>query len=162
MPPAGKKYTIDPTGGPISGNYSDIALTGLFNAHIATINSQRQVIWQRYNIMLLANAAILAFFARGQPNPYEAVAAGLLGFVLCFLWRVMHGSAWNLFNMLVDEAHGFSWSGNDKQINPLVTSVIWLRGSKGGLIYPASNFVTYIFMVTYVFFGDHRFFLHLP
>ena len=53
-----REYPIQPTAPQVTEQYSDISLTGLFNAHTAIINSERQAIWQRYNVLLLANAVI--------------------------------------------------------------------------------------------------------
>jgi hypothetical protein len=54
-------FLIEGTGQPKTAQLSDISMTGLFNAHVATINSERQAIWQRYNIMVFANSIIFAF-----------------------------------------------------------------------------------------------------
>jgi len=52
------EISINPTAGSVTSQYSDIALTALFNAHVNIINSERAAIWQRQTAMTLANSVV--------------------------------------------------------------------------------------------------------
>jgi hypothetical protein len=41
-------------------HYSDMAMTELFTAHVRLFNQEVAGLWQRYNVMLLANSGIFS------------------------------------------------------------------------------------------------------
>lgn len=109
---------VEPTAPAPTKQYSDIALTGLFNAHLSVLNSERHVIWLRYQSMLLANSIILGFVAQGQRG---RVVGSIIGLLLCFAWLVISVSGWRLTFRLNDAASGFAWQSLGASANPLET-----------------------------------------
>lgn len=76
-----------------TSQYSDIALTGLFSAHVSLISSERQAIWQRFTAMLIANSLIFSFLTQtrrtGDGRSLEAIdvtVAVVFGLLLCVAW----------------------------------------------------------------------------
>jgi hypothetical protein len=99
-------------------------MTGLFNAYVSLINSERQVLWQRYNILLAANSVILGFIVNRVANPlhqFELAVSCIFGFLLCIAWGVLTWCAWNIFTTWNSEAEKFMWLGVDSvtPINPI-------------------------------------------
>jgi hypothetical protein len=65
-------------------HYSDMAMTELFTAHVRLFNQEVAGLWQRYNVMLLANSAIFSFFAmREHYSNQEVLIILALGLALC-------------------------------------------------------------------------------
>jgi hypothetical protein len=62
----------------------DLMNTSLVNAHIALITAERQVLWQRYTALLLANTILLGFFTQFQaPTKLQVYFASGFGVALC-------------------------------------------------------------------------------
>jgi hypothetical protein len=148
---------VHPKGDPNEAHHTDIAMAGLFNAHVATINSERLAIWQRYNAMLLANAIVFGFLARqGSLKTLEVLFGTLFGVVLCVCWLVLTVSAWNLFNLWYTNARRFSWPKLDEGANPLEVAVPWYQGTTGGWIYRIAIITIFLFMLGYLFLLFHH------
>lgn len=146
-------FEVRPTAAQATEQYADIALTGLFNAHTAIINSERQAIWQRYNVMLIANAIVLGFIAGGTRTKEEIIAGAFFGFMLCVGWWVITASGWGLLAMRIERALHFQWQGFDPSINPFGISIVYGRGSIGGMIYYVALTVIVLFMFGYTYIG---------
>ncbi|MEK7098914.1 MAG: hypothetical protein AAB916_00150 [Patescibacteria group bacterium] len=146
-------FEIRPTAAQATEQYADIALTGLFNAHTAIINSERQAIWQRYNVMLIGNAIVLGFIAGGTRTKEEILAGAFFGFVLCTAWLAITASGWGLLAMRIERALQFQWPGFDPSINPFGVSIVYGRGSIGGTIYHMAITVIALFMIGYLYLG---------
>jgi hypothetical protein len=57
-----------------------LTIASLLNAHIATINSERQALWLCFTAMLLANALLYGFSLQLQaPTTLQAALYGLAG-----------------------------------------------------------------------------------
>lgn len=139
--PAGQ-YEVQPTGQLASQQYSDICMTGLFSAHVALLNSERQTIWQRYSAMLIANSFILGFLDRQRP-----VFAALVGILLCAAWAIMTWSGYRLFLLEMAEMRRFVWPGLPSGANPIAPSLAYRDA--GDWIYRMAWFVIALFGIAY-------------
>lgn len=152
-------HNIRPTGNPVSGQYSDIAFTSLFNAHVAIINSERQAIWQRYSAMIIANSIVLALASLAQlPSEQKVLFTLILGLPLCSIWYFMTVSGYRLFLMEVRRAQEFIWVGLGEKINPFTVALEYERGKPGGFIFRASLFVIAWFVLGYLYYPVMLFF----
>lgn len=125
------KIDIKPTS-TTPNQYTDIALTNLFNAHLSLLNSERHVIWMRYQSMLIANSIVFTLLARlDQPKTVPVVLGSIFGLALCLAWLVSMWSGWNLFFKLHKETLRFEWSYAD-----------WIRYS--------AMFVIFLFIAAYL------------
>ena len=126
-----KPMEINPTGMAKSNQYSDIALTGLFNAHVTTINSERQVIWMRYNTMVLANSFIFSSFLGKNPkneiHTATLIIFSIIGIVLCVCGMEMFRNGWELFTRWNENAAQFSWRTIGQTRNPYALSENWRK-----------------------------------
>lgn len=143
-------YAIQPTAPQATEQYSDIALTGLFNAHANQISSERQAIWQRYNVMLIGNVVIFGFLGGGGRTKSEVLVGATFGILLCATWWVITVSGWHLLTMRIERALQFQWPGLDERANPFEVSVAYGRGSIGGMIYYLAIFVIVLFIMGYM------------
>jgi hypothetical protein len=71
--------------------HTDIAATAIYNTTVSIINSERTVVWQRYQALLLANSIVFGFMGRGDLSTAYVLIAGVLGLMLCLCW-------WHLTN----------------------------------------------------------------
>lgn len=78
--PTARKQPVD------EEQFSEVAVTALFNAHIATRNSERQAIWQRYNAMFLVNSIVIGVLSRETLNFLESIIDISFGICICILW----------------------------------------------------------------------------
>jgi hypothetical protein len=150
-------FLIESTGQAKSAQFSDISMTGLFNAHIATINSERQAIWQRYNIMVFANSIIFSLSVSGITEyGTETITGAAVGLVLCVIWWSTFKSGLQLYELWNENAAKFAWQGLDENVNPHVISRKWrenLRGfqrTAGGPVYFGGVLTILIFALGYV------------
>ena len=144
-----------------SDTYSDIAMTGLFNAYVSTINSERQVIWHRYNIMLIANSIIFGFLVRagtGVPPFRDTVFGVIVGWVLCFVWWRMFSDGIDLFGRWNKNAARFSWPEVERERNPYVISEAWRGNTKGRGIYWGALATICLFALGYAVLGAYAIF----
>jgi hypothetical protein len=137
------EYEVQPTGQPGSEQYSDISMTGLFSAHVALLNSERQTIWQRYSALLIANSFILGFLDRQRP-----AFAAVVGLLLCAAWAIMTWSGFRLFLSEMSAMRKFVWTGLPSGANPIAASFAY-RDS-GDWIYRMAWCVIALFGVAYV------------
>lgn len=143
-------FEVRPTAVQATEQYADIALTGLFNAHTAIINSERQAIWQRYNVMLVANAIVFGFLSGGTRTKMETVLGVMFGLLLTAAWWILTESGWQLIGMRIGAGLQFQWSQLDPAANPFEISLIYGRGSIGGMIYRVAIAVIVLFVVGYL------------
>ena len=127
-------FEVRPTAPQVTEQYADIALTGLFNVHAGQINSERQAIWQRYNIMFGANSILFAFLALGSRSKSELFVGALFGVMLCTAWWAITVSGWRLIRVRIEVALQFQWQGLNAVANPFEAGV-YGRGIAGGMIY---------------------------
>jgi len=131
----------------LTNQYTDIALTNLFNAHLSLLNSERHVIWLRYQSMLVANSIVVGLLARlDELKTMPVVLGSIFGLALCLAWLVSLWSGYNLFFKLHKEALRFEWS-YDPSANPCATgesyrSSDWIRYS--------AIFVIFLFIAAYL------------
>lgn len=98
-----------------TGAHTDIALTGVFNAHIALIASERTAIWQRFAVSITCNAVLVAFM--GSRSNYVIGATSILGILLSALSEWMLEQGYTLFARQLDVARRFKWQ-TSQEINP--------------------------------------------
>jgi hypothetical protein len=106
------EYPVFPTSEGKSNYYSDGALTTLFSAHVDVINSERETIWQRYNVMLAANVAVATFLgisSTAAAHPIRMLAGISFGLGLCYVWLCMTREGWESFDNSCKEASKFAW-----------------------------------------------------
>lgn len=96
--------------------YTDIALTNLFACHVQKLNVEKQLIWQRYTAMLLANSVLVGLLGvnldslgPGSSNLREGIC--VLGIVLCVLWLVVTFNGWEIAGRRLKAAARFEWPG---------------------------------------------------
>ena len=151
---------IDPTGMQKTEQYTDISMTGLFNAHVTTINSERQVIWMRYNTMLFANSVIVNVLGRKDVDRFTLWGLSIVGIGLCCFWMLMLNHGWELFRRWNRNALRFSWQNLEPERNPYVISEAWrtkvtkdgaTKETKGGWIYDGAVYTIWLFILGYIF-----------
>ena len=143
-------FEVLPTAPQATEQYAGIALTGLFTVHAGQINSERQTIWQRYNVMLGANSIVLAFLAFTGRTKGELLIGSLFGMALSVIWWVMTESGWRLLAMRIRTALQFQWTRLDPAANPFEVSLTYGRGAVGGMIYYMAIAVIILFILGYV------------
>lgn len=137
--------SIDPTGNPKAANYSDIALTNLFSAHLSAINSERQAIWSRYQAMLLANAIIAVVTSGGR------VLWWTVGLALCVLWFWMTVSGYRIYRDYIQTAGQFSWPELPTSVNSVAR--VARPGMASEAIGIAALLVVVLFGLVHLFFA---------
>jgi hypothetical protein len=90
--------------------HTDIATTALYNTIISVANVETQVLWQRYNVLLLGNSVILvALNSSGmESHPGLKVSLDLIGVLLCVLWWTLTWVAWDFWIPTARWQHGFA------------------------------------------------------
>jgi hypothetical protein len=146
-------FVVEGTGQAKTTQLSDISMTGLFNAHVATINSERQAIWQRYNIMVFANSIIFSL-SISQITDYgtETITGAAVGLVLCLIWWKMFRGGLALYDFWKENAATFSWQGLGEDANPYAIEAK-LRKSAASLGKANPRFVYRGGVLTIVIFG---------
>ncbi len=140
--------------------YPHITMASLLNAHIATINSERQALWLRYGTMLQVNALLYGFFmtARGLTALQVGFAAGF-GLALCMTWLVLTISSFRLFSLRLDIGSRFARSeldAIDEYANPVNTAIPWRYGPRGRWLFPMMVLGIVLFMLAYAFLLAHH------
>lgn len=128
---------IEPVGGYVrvrpSGSkgevYSDASMASLLAMHVANINAGKVLIWQRYNVMLAANALVLGMVANRVPtSPFHQLVWMFFGVTLCVAWLVVSVAAWRHNMRYLDAARRFSWKDAedivDEALNPINVTAI--------------------------------------
>lgn len=140
-------YQIHPTGpcGESQENlYTDTSLSNLFNVVANQINSTRQVLWQRYTAMLLANSLVFGLLIRVDeieqrcgPGSIELtqvdqrVMGATAGIVLCSFWILIFVIDWWTFHYhRLGVASRYEWTQLPSEANPFKA----MMQEKGGLV----------------------------
>jgi hypothetical protein len=111
VPTAGRSLSMEEKVSPDQAHqaYVNITIASLLNAHIATINSERQALWLGYTLILLANAFLYGFFLQLQaPTTLQVGFAAGFGWALCVAWLVFTVSSFRLFIQQLDAARAFA------------------------------------------------------
>jgi hypothetical protein len=96
---------------------TDIAATAIYNTTVSIINSERTVVWQRYQALLLANSIVFGFMGRGDLSTAYVLIAGVLGLMLCFCWWHLTNDGWRFFDIYSKMAQRFRWPKIDDEAN---------------------------------------------
>jgi hypothetical protein len=153
----------------IHQQYTNIMIASLLNAHIATINSERQVIWRLFTAMMLANALLYGFFLQLEaPTRLQVIFAVGLGGALCMAWLILTISSFRLFMLQLDAAGGFarfqlaqiSKYANpaliEEEFDPLIIGIEWRRTRRIYWIFYTMLFVIILFIVAYALWLVHH------
>jgi hypothetical protein len=146
-----------------------LTVASLLNAHIATINSERQALWLRFTAMLLANALLYGFSLQLQaPTTLQAAFVAGLGWALCLAWLVLTISGFRLFSLQIDAASQFAQrqlEGIDEyanpvnllwHTNPMIIGIQWRVPRRPQWQLRAMVFVIVLFMLAYAFWVTHH------
>lgn len=118
---ADKNVEVLPTGPETSTKlHNDIAIAGLVNAQFSIVNSERQVIWLRYNSMLIANSVAFGFLNNiSSHSSFEILFGCSFGIVLCIFWELLTRDGWKFYELYCDCAQKIVWPKIDKMANPM-------------------------------------------
>ena len=152
-------WDINPSGHR-GDEHTDEALTGVYSSNIDLINSERETIWNRYNIMLVVNTFILGFVARTPPpNPtgwdiVESVASILFGFAMSVLWLDMTVAGWKAYEDLQEDTAEFLWPPLHFTLNPfMILERMEFYGLRKRRIYNDARWVIRAFMIMYIYWA---------
>jgi hypothetical protein len=148
---------------------ASLTIASLLNAHIATINSERQALWLRFTAMLLANALLYGFSLQLQaPTTLQAAFVAGFGWALCMAWLVLTISGFRLFSLQIDAASRFAQrqlEGIDEHANPvnllwhtnpMIIGIQWRVPRRPSWQFRAMVFVIILFMLAYAFWLTHH------
>jgi hypothetical protein len=146
-----------------------LTVASLLNAHIATINSERQALWLRFTAMLLANALLYGFSLQLQaPTTLQAAFVAGFGWALCLAWLVLTVSSFRLFSLQIDAASQFAQpqlEGIDEyanpvnllwHLNPMIIGIHRRVARRPRWQLRAMVFVIVLFMLAYAFWLAHH------
>src|SRR3989338_4081752 len=104
------RFEVKPTSAVEESNtYTDIALTNLAREHAAQVSSQRQVVWQVYSVMLIANSLVFGFMTTPGRSLPEVSFGVALGVSLSIIWLILTRISFDAFLERVKAAYKFSW-----------------------------------------------------
>ena len=152
------KISIKPTGLPVSGQYSDIAMTNLVGLHVHQVNSERQAIWQRYSAMLIANSIFFGVLMNRSLGKTETVVVTLIGVVLCYFWWKVTKAGWNIFDKRWKAALDFYWENLPENAHPYKETLQYFKDYQGDIISKMALLIIYLFVISYLFFGTFSLF----
>jgi hypothetical protein len=133
-----QQLVVEPSGHARDGReyYTDEAMTGLFSAHIENLCSERDVVWQRYNILLGVNTALLGAMAvlvkSETAHGLEVLVAWGFGWMLCYLWWRIIQRSWHTYILWEGIASRFRWpalaqyesNADEPEYNPFIAARI--------------------------------------
>jgi hypothetical protein len=148
---------------------ANMIVATLLNAHIATINSERQVVWLRYMAMLLTNALLYGSLMQLQaPTTLQTILAVGFGWALCLAWLVLTISSSRQFTLQLEAASRFarlqlatiSEYANPMNIgqdpDPVLIGFQWRVLRKTRWQFCAMVFVIVLFMLAYASWLAHH------
>jgi len=127
-----RSYEIKPTGQSVADQYSDIALTNLYSAAANQFITEGQLIWSRFNAMLVANSIIFILAGpsirdlQSTSNLLLMLGTGVFGLLISIVWLQLSYRSIQLQRYWRDCAMGFSW----QQGFPNPTTYIYERWEK--------------------------------
>src|SRR5262249_13797225 len=99
-----------------NNRYTDAAMMTFFHTHISVAMNSANLVWQRFNIMVLANAIILGFLS--NKKDYAIVFGSLLGLLLCACWYGLISSEWEYFQRWMELSRRFTFHELSMEPNP--------------------------------------------
>jgi len=140
------------------GHLSDDAMTIFFQTHISICINSANLVWQRFSILLTANALIFGFLANKQtPTHYEVIFGTAFGLFLCFFWWMLVLAEWKYFTTWMSLLRRFSWPTLGETANPHVY-ILKNKVPFGKLAKPLTFGVIALFVFGYLFLCAHYFF----
>ena len=144
-------FPISPTAPESTENqHTDLSLTNLFGVYVQLLSTERQLIWDRFSAMLVANTIILNIIIFIYNKPTErlfTLIACVFGMLLCFAWLTMTHQGWNYTDIVRDVAGKFRWEGYP---NPLDRALLPEAYHRRDIICRAAYSVIVLFIITYV------------
>jgi hypothetical protein len=138
--------------------HADMVIASLLNAHISTINSEQQAIWQRYTAMLLANTVVFGVFTQVQaPTTPQVYFVSGFGVALCVAWLVSTISGFRWFSRRLEASKRFAWpalTAIEAYANPVNIGTDWAQGRRW--IARMAVFVIGLFILAYAFLLAHH------
>lgn len=131
-------------------SYSESTIVNLFNAHANSINVEKQLIWQRYQAMLVANSIGFGFITGNLSAPPRAMLGCAFGLLLCLFWLRVTKFGWNHMWDRINRAQRFTWVGLDNPFDGPYQQDVKV-GKVKDYIYETANSIIYLFMVSYIF-----------
>lgn len=129
--------------------YTDIGLTGLLNTHAGQINSQRQVMWQRYGYSLVANAIFLPLITRPEvPLLFQLVGA-LFGIIICWVGYTTLQEDRRVLISRIRFASTFRWQNLPQNANVFILALTPEEFNRGVRVYRRAGFILLLFMFLY-------------
>jgi hypothetical protein len=131
--------------------HTDVAATALYNTIVSRANVEAQVVWQRYNSILIANSVILYAVnsTAMESHPRLKALLGVIGLLLCVLWGVLTWEGWHFWNTYSTMAARFRWPKIDDQVN--VYEVMFDRfEQRGPRVAIAAFFIILLFIAIYL------------
>jgi hypothetical protein len=117
---------------------------GLFGIYVQFLSAERQLIWDRFSAMLVANTIILNALTDIYNDSTErlfTLIACVFGMLLCIAWLMMTYEGWEYTDKLrKDAVNCFRWEGCP---NPLIPE-------RKKIIRRATISVIVLFIITYV------------
>jgi hypothetical protein len=127
---------------PISPTTSE----SLFGIYVQFLSAERQLIWDRFSAMLVANTIILNALTNTYNDSTEwlfTLIACVFGILLCIAWLMMTYEGWKYTDRLRNDAvNCFRWEGCP---NPLIPAAPQRK-----IIRRATIPVIALFIITYV------------
>lgn len=128
---------------------SDEAMSILFQTHISICINSANLVWQRYNIMIVANALIFGFLSnKSAHQKFEILLGACFGFFLCVGWIILTKTEWDYFDHWITLSQRFSWTTLPAEINPHAPAILGrVRTQKWGK--RAAFAIIGLFMIVY-------------
>ena len=104
-----ERWVIRPISPEEVERYSDSTMTALFNAYVTLTNSERQTIWQRYSVMLIANTFVFGFLRISKQSDVEVLIGSVFGLLLCCAWMIIQVTGYKAYNTWIEIAKKFQW-----------------------------------------------------
>jgi hypothetical protein len=73
--------------------YSDVSISNMVGAMADAINAGKQLIWQRYQAMLIANSILIGLVSNTRSENSHHVLC-VLGLLLCVMWAWLSWLGW--------------------------------------------------------------------
>jgi hypothetical protein len=149
--PAIKSDVIDVLPQKDGEKHTDVAATAVYNTIVSVANVEAQVVWQRYNAILIANSVILYAVNSAVMEPHPKTKAWLdaIGLLLCVCWGMLTWEGWRFWNTYSTMAARFRWPKLDTDVN--VFEVMYDRfENRGRIIQVAAFAIIFLFCMIYL------------
>jgi hypothetical protein len=137
---------VSPTSPENPGNqYDNFSRVDLFGVYVQYLSAERQLIWERFSAMLIANTIILNVVDNTYSNPTQWLFTGtacVFGILLCIVWFRITRNGWNHTDTVREVAGGFRWEGYQNPFSRIPPQRDTIRR--------AAYFIIVFFIIIYV------------